>query len=66
MEQILITQTSTDKDGNIQIYFTILSTLLQGQVTLTQDDYIKAIQTNGFDGVKQAILDNVKAKLASL
>lgn len=66
MEQILITQTDMRSDSTMQINFSIMSTLLTGTVSVSQDAYLSAIQKGGFDSIKNLVLDTVEKQLSSL
>ncbi|MCP9313704.1 hypothetical protein KBX31_10530 [Liquorilactobacillus satsumensis] len=67
MDNVLIGGTSTVGDNNdVEIRYSISTLGLSATVTFTQADYVAAIKSNGFDGVKLAILNKLQSDINAL
>ena len=66
MDEIIIMSSTLDSvNSNITISYSIPVINVSGKYTCSQDDYLSAMQSDGFDGVKYLIVNYLLSNLNS-
>ena len=66
MDEIIIMSSTLDSvNSNITISYSISILNITGSYTCSQDDYLSAMQSDGFDGVKSLIVNYLLSNLNS-
>lgn len=64
-EMIILSSGMDSENNNITLSYSILLVNVSGKYTCSQDEYLSAMQSNGFDGVKSLIVNYLLSNLSS-
>lgn len=64
-EMIILSSSMDSENNNITLSYSIPVANFSGKYTCSQDDYLSAMQSNGFDGVKSLIVRYLLSNLES-